>query len=292
MQDKNPATVTVIGLGAMGRPIAAELVKAGHPTTVWNRSPGRAGDLVALGAAEADSPAAAVAASEVVLVAVLDYASVHEVLDPVAGQLAGKALVNLTTGTPEQARRTAAWAAEHGIGYLDGAMMAVPAMIGRPEAKLLYSGSTEVFDRYRPVLDLLAESTFYGPDAGLASLYDLALLSGMYAMFFGFQHGAAMVATAGVSATEFAGMATSWLSAVMGAIHDEAAVIDGGNYRIDAQDANFTKSALDVIVRASRDAGIGVDVVAPMQELLARQIAAGHAEEAATRTYEEIRHPR
>jgi 3-hydroxyisobutyrate dehydrogenase-like beta-hydroxyacid dehydrogenase len=57
-----PSTVSVIGLGAMGRALAAAFLSAGHRTTVWNRTGGRAGDLVGKGAIEAATVAEAVAA--------------------------------------------------------------------------------------------------------------------------------------------------------------------------------------------------------------------------------------
>lgn len=60
------------------------------------------------------------------MVCVLDYPAVRELLAPVAESLRGRTLVNLTTGSPEQAREEAEWAAEHGIGYLDGAVMTTP----------------------------------------------------------------------------------------------------------------------------------------------------------------------
>ena len=74
--------VSVLGLGAMGHALAAALVAAGHTTTVWNRSPGRADGLVEQGAAVAATAGAAVRAGELVVVCLLDHASVHEVLDP------------------------------------------------------------------------------------------------------------------------------------------------------------------------------------------------------------------
>jgi hypothetical protein len=60
--------------------------------------------------------------------------------------------------------------------------MAVPPMIAKPGAFLLYSGSRSAFDTHRPVLDSLGESRYLGADPGLAALHDLALLSGMYGM--------------------------------------------------------------------------------------------------------------
>lgn len=290
MSQHDHPPVTVIGLGAMGGRIAEVRLSAGHPTTVWNRTPGRAEPLAALGATHAATAAEAVAANRLVLVCVLDHAAAREVLEPVAGELAGRTLVHLSTGTPRQARDMAAWAAEHGIDHVDGAMMATPTMIGKDGARFLYSGSQAAFDRYRPTLERLGAAEFFGADAGLAALYDLALLTGMYTMFGGFLHGAALVGTAGVGAGEFAERAASWVTAMTAALPHDAAIVDSGDYTtVGEQTVAFNKAALDMIVQVSTEEGIGVDVVAPLQSLLARQVAEGHGRASFTRIFEGIR---
>lgn len=284
-------TVTVLGLGAMGRALVETLLTGGYQVTVWNRSPGKATELVAKGAREAATPAAAVEASRLVVACLLDHSSVHEVLDPVAGALADRTLVNLTTSTPAEARELAAWAGGRGIGYVDGGMMATPPMIGQPGAFILYSGSPEAFEAHRTTLDLLAESRYVGTDPGLAALYDLALLSTMYTMFAGFFHGAALVGTEGVPAGEFARMAGPWITAMAGSLPYQAEFVDKGDYATEVQNLDFNKLAVDAIVRVSRAQGIAVDVLAPLQALIDRQVAAGHSAESFVRVYEGIRHP-
>ncbi len=96
--------VSVIGLGTMGSALADGFLKLGHPTTVWNRSPEKADALVAKGALRASSVADAVAASELVVVCLLNYDAVSEALSPARDALSGRVLVNLTNGTPAQAR--------------------------------------------------------------------------------------------------------------------------------------------------------------------------------------------
>ncbi|MFI9559277.1 NAD(P)-dependent oxidoreductase [Nonomuraea endophytica] len=280
--------VSVLGLGAMGGALAAALVKAGHPTTVWNRTPGRADDLVALGARNAATAGDAVLAGRLVVACLLDHASVHEVLDPLAGELAGRTLVNVTTTSPAQSRELAEWAAGAGIAYLDGGIMAVPHMIGQPGSSILYSGSAEVFEQYKPLLDLWGTSTYFGEDAGLASLYDLALLAGMYVMFAGFMHGAAMVAPAGVTAGEFAAMAAPWLTAMTGSFQGFAAVVDGGDYTVAGQQS-LEFSNLNDLVAASAEQGVSTEVIGMVQTLVRRQIDAGHGQEGFARIIESIR---
>jgi 3-hydroxyisobutyrate dehydrogenase-like beta-hydroxyacid dehydrogenase len=290
MSQHDRPPVTVIGLGAMGSRIAEVLLTGGHPTTVWNRTPGRADPLVAQGAVGAGGVGDAVTASPLVLVCVLDYAAAREIVEPIAGELAGRTLIHFTTGTPRQAREMAEWAAGHGIEYVDSGMMAIPPMIGKDGARFLYSGSKDAFERYRPSLELLGTAEFFGEDAGLASLYDLALLSAMYGMFAGFFHGAALVGSAGLSAGEFAEQAAAWVTAMTGAFAHNAAYIDSGDYTAaDEQTIAFNKSGFDTLVQASREEGIAVDLVAPLQELLARQLAEGHGAASSARIFEGIR---
>jgi 3-hydroxyisobutyrate dehydrogenase-like beta-hydroxyacid dehydrogenase len=280
--------VTVLGLGAMGRALATALMAAGHRVTVWNRTPARTAALAGQGAIPADSVHDAVAASPLVVACLLDHASVHAVLDPVVDGLAGRALVNVTTTTPAQALELAAWASDHGIAYLDGALMAVPEMIGRPEAAILYSGDATVFEDHRALLDAWGDSTWFGADAGLASLWDLAILSGMYLLLAGFLHGAAMVAPAGVSAADFAARAAPFLAAMTDGFSGMADVVDGGDYSVEGRQS-LSFSDLGDIVQASVDQGVSTELIDPIQRMIRRQIDAGHADEAFERIYEEIR---
>ncbi|NKY46899.1 NAD(P)-dependent oxidoreductase [Nocardia cerradoensis] len=281
-------TVAVLGLGPMGRAVATVLTGAGNPTAVWNRTPGKDSELVALGAVSSVDPAAAIDAAELVLTVLSDHSSVHQVLDPVADRLRGKALINLTSTAPDDSRELGRWAAARGIDFLDGGIMAVPPMIGGPGASILYSGSAAVFERFRTDLEKLATAEYFGEDAGTAALLDFALLAGMYAMFTGFFHGAAMVRSAGVTATEFAPRAAAYVTAMAALMPAYAAVIDSGDYTDEAQPARFHKSAFDAIVRASRDAGVALDVVAPIKNLIDRMIADGRAESGLERIVEEL----
>ncbi|WP_280460929.1 NAD(P)-dependent oxidoreductase [Nocardia carnea] len=286
-----PTPVTVLGLGAMGSALAAAFVKAGHPTTVWNRTPGKDAELIAAGARGADSVETAVAAGDLIIACLFDHASVHETLDPVTATLAGRDLVNLTSTEPAGARELADWAAGHGIPFLDGGIMATPPMIGQPGSALLYSGSAEVFDRHRQTLELLGSAEYFGAEPGKAALVDFALLSGMYVMFSGFYHGAAMVRSAGMSATEFGRRAEAWLGAVLSILPTAGEQIDSGDYSVPFQSLNFTKAAVDAIVSASRDAGVDLDIIGPVKNLVDRQVAAGYGHESSERMFESLHPP-
>lgn len=281
---------TFLGLGAMGSALAAAALDAGRPSVVWNRTPGRARALGQGGATVAGSIEEAVIGDGVVVVCLFDHQSVRGVLGPVAARLAGRTVINLTTTTPNQARGLATWAAEHGITCLDGAIMAVPAMIGRPGSTIFYSGPEAVFEEHRDLLDLWGQSDYFGADPGMASLRDMAMLVGMYTMFAGFLHGAAMVGAEGVSAVEFARAQMSFLAAMTGQLAGLAATVDAENYAgAGQQSLEFTEAALDSLVTASLDQGIGAEVLRPVQDIVRRQVAAGYGRQGTARIFEELR---
>jgi len=282
-----PQAVAVLGLGEMGRVLASALLDGGRHVTVWNRSPGRDAGLVARGAHRATDARDAVRVAPTVVVCLYDHASVHETLDPLAEQLRGRVVVNVTTTTPNEARELASWASDHGVRYLDGAIMATPPMIGAPGAAILYSGDEIVFRETRDVLDVWATSTFEGADAGRASLLDLAMLSGMYTMFAGFLHGAAMVGTDGVDAASFARRAAPFLAAMTEAFALDAEVIDRGDYTGPVQSLDW--SDLGHLVRASEEQGVDPAPIAMVEELRRRQVDAGHGAEDFARIYESLR---
>jgi 3-hydroxyisobutyrate dehydrogenase-like beta-hydroxyacid dehydrogenase len=285
-----PRTVSFLGLGEMGSALARAALTAGYPITVWNRSADKATALVDAGGRAVGTAAEAVDASDLIVVCLFDHRSVREVLEPIADRLAGRHLLNLTTTSPDSARELAAWAAGVGADYLDGGIMATPEMIGTPQSSILYSGSRQLYDDHRDLLESWGAPEYFGDDAGMASLYDLALLSGMYLTFAGFFHGAAMVGAAGVPAKEFAARAVAWLQNVVFAITEYAEVIDGGDYSLPGQQS-LEFSDISDIVDASRGQGISTELVDVVQRLIHRQIDAGHGRDGFARVVESIKHP-
>ncbi|WP_280235198.1 NAD(P)-dependent oxidoreductase [Nocardia cyriacigeorgica] len=283
--------MTVLGLGSMGRALVRRLAEAGHTVTVWNRTPGRAEDLTALGVTEATGPVEAIEASPLVVTCLLDHSSVHMTLDSSTAVLSGRSLINLTSTSASEARELAEWAAANKIAYLDGGIMAGPAMIGTEQSSILYSGSAAVHEQYRPVLELWGEAAYLGEDGGLASLWDFALLSAMYIMFAGFMHGAAMVGASGVTAGEFAQRAVPWLTAVTPSIPDIAATIDSGDYSTDVQHLNFSKAAADAIHRTAVEQGVNPTMFEHIKNLIDRHVANGYGAESFDRIFESFVNP-
>lgn len=143
--------ITCVGLGLMGSALARAMLAAGHRITVWNRSPGKAGGLVGLGAREARSFAEALAASPVVMICIDSYASTRDLLAAADAlpHLAGLVVVQLSTGTPREAGELSAWGGARGARYLDGAILCGPDDIGTPGVEILVSATPRSGRRWR-----------------------------------------------------------------------------------------------------------------------------------------------
>lgn len=273
-------SVTVLGLGAMGTALARAWLAAGHPLTVWNRTPARAAALTPEGARVAGSAAQAVAASALVVVCLLDDSSVDQVLAGV--DLAGRDLVNLTTSTPAQARARAAWARRHGARYLDGGIMAVPPMIGVPEAGgyVFYSGSRALFERHRETLGVPVGTTYVGDDAGFAALYDVALLSAMYGMFAGAAHAFALIRREDIDPAALAPLLADWLVAMIPAVHQTADHLRSGDYTKGVVSPLAMQVAgTPTFLRTAEQQGVSPELLRPYFDLMRRRLAEGGGEE-------------
>ncbi|MFD3541950.1 NAD(P)-dependent oxidoreductase [Streptomyces sp. NPDC058662] len=287
------APVTVVGLGLMGQALASAFTKNGHPTTVWNRTAAKAEPVVAQGATLAGSVEDAIAASPLVVVCVSDYTAVRGLLDPLAGALKGKVLVNLTTGTSTQARETAAWAAQHEVVYLDGAIMAIPPDIATDAAVLLYSGPKEAFEAHEATLGSLgaAGTTYLDSDHGLSALYDMSLLGIMWGILNGFLQGAALLGTAKVKATTFAPLANTMINVVTEYVTAYAPQIDEGKYPADDATMTVHQEALEHLAEESETLGINSELPRFFKALTDRAVADGHAGSSYAALIEQFRKP-
>lgn len=249
-----------------------------HPTTVWNRTPGRSPELDTLGAVRAGTAAEAVAASPLVIVCLLVDAGVRSTLDGI--DLTGTTVVNLTNSTPDQARATANQVTTAGAQYLDGGIMAVPAMIGGPAAFIFYSGVPEAFEKRSAELSVLARPAYVGTDSGLAALYDIALLSAMYGMVGGAQHALALIDSVRVPAARFTEeLLLPWLTAMLGSLPRIAKDLDEGP-AAGAAGSNLAMqgAAYDNLIEASVAQGVDPMLLASMGELLRKAVAAGQGD--------------
>lgn len=171
--------VTVLGAGNMGAAIVRVLLANGVAVTVWNRTRERAAPLAAEGARIGATAIEALAASPLTIAILADYAAVVETFgaEPASGCGAGRTILNLTTGRPEDVAACRRVLERFGSTYLDGGISGHPQDIGRDTSQILVAGSEDAWLAHRAHIELLAGRTVYlGADVeGAASALDLAM---------------------------------------------------------------------------------------------------------------------
>lgn len=283
--------VSLIGLGPMGIALARAL-QSRHTLTVWNRTAERATPILGQGTVLAPSALAAVQASPVVLVCVADYAASRAILASpgVADALRGKVLVQLSTGTPQDARDD--WAALSGVAYLDGALLATPGQIGRPDTPLFISGEERALASCRPVLEAIAGNILYMDEPiGNAAAWDLATLSCMFGAMSGFFHGVRICESEGLKVNEFSQMIGA-ISPVLGEmISAEGEAIHAGKYGEPESSMATCAGSGRLFVKQAREAGLDASFPDFLMRLFDRSLNAGLANERLAAMVKVLRQP-
>jgi 3-hydroxyisobutyrate dehydrogenase-like beta-hydroxyacid dehydrogenase len=174
--------VAVLGCGNMGTAFVRALLAAGHRVAAWNRTAARAEALTADGADALHTAAEALVAARLTIVCVSSTDDVRGLLATAdAERLRDQAILNVTSGTPEDARALHDLAQDLGIRYLDAAIGAYPEQIGTADARISVAGDEDLWLAHRPViLDLAGESLFVGRDPAVANAIDAALTGAFY----------------------------------------------------------------------------------------------------------------
>ena len=282
-RENSMTDVSIIGLGPMGGALARVLVQGGKSLTVWNRSRERAAPFVDAGARLASSVADAVRASPVVLVCVLDYATTDVLLrsPDVAPLLAGKRVVQLSTGSPREAREAQAWMHERGASYIDGAILAVPSQMGTPMSTLLVSGEEPAYRAVESTLRLLVGRVLYvGAQVGTAAALDLGVLSHMYGALFGFYHGVRIVEAERTDVAELGTLIHEIAPALAEMVKHEADVLRERRFAQPESTLGSSARVLRMMVSQAREAQIDASFPTFASALFERALHAGYGDEA------------
>lgn len=276
------SNVSVIGLGSMGAAIARVLLQNGYRVTVWNRSSTKADPLIKEGAILAPSAASAISASHVSIICVSDYKTSYGILDTeeVKPALAGRILVQLSTGSPQQARDNEAWAREHDAEYLDGAIAASPPQMGKPDATIFTSGSITAFQQSETFLKCLAGNVPYlGEQVSAASSTELAFLSYLFGSYLGFFHAARILESDGLRVDAFGSMIAHVSQVVGDVIKYESEVIQTETYDNPQSSVNMCMTTVELLMEQAREAGINNAFPVFAQGLFKKALDAGYGHE-------------
>lgn len=171
--------VGLIGLGLMGKPMGRNLLKAGFPLTVWNRTKQRADDLVREGAKWAATPREVAAQADVLITIISDPPAVEQVLWGDGGALEGlrrgSVYIDSSTVSPELAIKAARACAERGVDYLDAPVTGGTWGAEKGELVFMIGGTAETLERARPVLEAVGKRFFLLGPNGAGQTVKLAM---------------------------------------------------------------------------------------------------------------------
>lgn len=285
----------------MGVALARCFLTAGYKTTVWNRSPARAEALRGEGALVATTAAECIAASELAIFCLIDPAAVHDVLEKLEARSGtGRILVDYTTGSPAQIRRSNEIATQRCFkAYVRGVIMAFPAYVGSPDISLYYSGDEEAFKAVEDVVKLLGTSVYQGPDPVSSSVYEFIMVSCMYGFAGGFLNAIALLKAANLY-TE--GGAQNFVNKQIGPtltesfrniFGDLARQIDSKDYVTKGDGARLDQQvkALSNLIKTNKEMGLSGIMFEPMLTLMKARVAQGGAAEEMSALVETLAEP-
>ena len=210
------------GMGTMGAAMAANLARARAELTLWNRTPGRAEAVVALGATEAGSPAALAAASDVIVLCLSDTPDVAAVLfgpgGVAEGIRAGSLVVDCSTISPEASRGFASRLATQGVGFVDAPVSGGSEGAQKGTLTIMCGGSESDVERARPILAAMGKTITHMGQVGAGQAtkaVNQVILAGTY---LGVAEGIVLAIKAGLDVEQVVGAlsggaAQSWVLA-------------------------------------------------------------------------------
>jgi 2-hydroxy-3-oxopropionate reductase len=155
-------TIGFIGLGIMGKPMAQNLMKAGHPLVVYNRTASKAQELVSAGARQADSPREVANHAEVIITMVADSPEVEQIiLGPhgvVEGVKTGSVIIDMSSISPVVTKKIAAELAEKGVAMLDAPVSGGEIGATQGTLSIMVGGDEAVFEEVKPILEKMGKS--------------------------------------------------------------------------------------------------------------------------------------
>ena len=171
--------IAVIGLGAMGNPLATRLMKAGYSVTGYDIVEGKISSLRPLGLKPAKSPKEAAAGAELILLSLRTWNIVRDVLEGKEGVLAsarkGQIIMDTSTVEPWESIAMAEKLAEKGIEWLDVPISGAASQVRVGDMVFMAGGKKSVFEQVKPILDKIGKKTVYVGKNGDAAMLKLVV---------------------------------------------------------------------------------------------------------------------
>ena len=270
--------ISVLGLGQMGSAMAKTLLASGRSVTVWNRSATKAHPFIEAGADVAVSAADAISASDVSILCIRNHKTTAELLRPITGNLVGKTVLQLSTGSAKEAKELVDLLTEAGAGWLIGMINAYPSGIGKAESVILCASPEKVWEKYRGVICTLAGASecIGATPAAIPGLF-AAMFVARQGFMFGMIYGGAVCRNAGVPMDVFTKQLPLTLKAAGLYAETFTRTVPGQNYDCPEATLETYLAALNGILATFEETGTIDDFPRLLRDLTQKGFDEGHS---------------
>jgi len=286
--------ISIIGLGPMGIKIAQLYLQKGFQVTVFNRTAAKADQLVKEGARLAKNISEAIEASPVSIIIIHNYAVANDLFSSIetGNALAGKLIVQLTTGTSQEARLSETWFNGKTADYLDGAIQVAPEQMAQPDTTILFSGNSRKYLEIEDTLKILGGNLKYlGENIGAAAAMDTATLSYIYGAAAGFLHGALIAESENFDVREYGNIIAEIAPGMGEFLKHEGAVISSGDFKLSQSPLAISVEATERILATAKLSGINSEFPQFAANWLKRAKDAGYEQEEFAAVIKTLRTP-
>jgi 2-hydroxy-3-oxopropionate reductase len=269
-----------VGLGIMGKPMAAHLLEAGYPLTVLNRSRGPQDELVAAGARAGQSPRRVAEESDVVITMLPDSPDVEQVVLGAGGVMEGlrpgSLVIDMSTISPAVARRVATVARERGSDALDAPVSGGQVGAQNATLSIMVGGSVAAFERARPIFERLGKNIVHVGEAGAGQVTKAANQIVVAVTIAAISEALLLAAKSGVDPAKVR-------EALLGGFAQSKILDAHGNRMLQRNFAPGFKTRLHrkdlaIALNTAREIGMSLPVTANVAELMNALIAHGGAD--------------
>jgi len=195
-----------IGLGTMGNPMCSQLIKAGYPVTIYNRSKDKEDALKALGASTALTPALVMEESNIIFIMVSDDAATNEIFGGDDGLLAakvtGRIIINMSSVSPGISKKYSELCKQSGNRYLDAPVSGSLKQALEAQLVIMVGGEAEIFTIAKPLLECLGKLVMHLGETGAGNTAKLAINTLLGIQAQGLAEAVAFANTNGIESTD------------------------------------------------------------------------------------------
>ena len=272
--------IGLVGTGMLGEAVGLHLLESGHSLTVYNRTKSKTKNLEKNGAIISDTPKHVAESSELVITCVKDADAVDDVLFAqdgiVAGNHDGLVVADMSTINPSSAIQNSKRLGEEGINSLEIPVMGGPNVAIDGKLVLMASGDKDVFDKYKQVLDTIANKVFFLGKSGSAHSIKIAMNLQISLL--------ALSLSEGITLTRKAGFDPEKFLEILNSTYFKTGMSENKAHKMikDEFEPTFTlknlQKDLDIITEAAKEFGAVLPMAERANEIYAKAVKAGLGE--------------